>query len=119
MIYPTALKASKHIRLLPLRLVGVWLDLRYPLVFLWCKSQSAVKSLIGHWKSHTGRVDIGPEFRLAPDRSLEREPRTIARSKGIDTELAKYPWTDLIDHQIFLDGFDAGERSSQCNLDSD
>jgi hypothetical protein len=26
---------------------------------------------------------------------------------GIDTELAKYPWLDLVDPQIFLDGFDA------------
>jgi hypothetical protein len=32
---------------------------------------------------------------------------------GIDTELAKYPWLDLVDPQIFLDGFDAEERHSQ------
>jgi hypothetical protein len=30
--------------------------------------------------------------------------------RGIDTLLAKYPWMDLIDRQIFLDGFDAGEQ---------
>jgi hypothetical protein len=29
---------------------------------------------------------------------------------GIDTLLAKHPWLDLVDRQIFLDGFDTGEQ---------
>jgi len=32
---------------------------------------------------------------------------------GIDIELAKYPSLDLVDRQIFLDGFDAVERHGQ------
>jgi hypothetical protein len=80
------------------------------LSFLWCKSRSALRSLIGRWKSHTGLVDIGPAFRLLPDGLLVHEPRTDARSKDIDIELAKYPWLDLIDRQIFLDGWTMGER---------
>ena len=36
--------------------------------------------------------------------------RTLARNLGIRNLLATYPWADNLDLQLFLAGFDAGER---------
>jgi len=110
MSHPIFWKPLKHIQLLRGRLVGATLGMQYRLRLLGCKSHSAVKSLIGRWRSHTGRVDSGPASQQLPDGSLQTEPRTTARSEGINRELAKFPWMDLIDRQSFLDGFDAEER---------
>ena len=41
-------------------------DLHQNVFFLLCKSQCSQRSLIGHWRSHTGLVDIGPVFQLLP-----------------------------------------------------
>jgi hypothetical protein len=118
MSHPIFWKPLKHARLLLARPAGAVRDMQYRIRFLRCKLRSGVDSLIGHWRSHTGRVDIGPAFRRLPDGSLQPEPRTIARSQGIDNEWAKFPWLDLADRQIFLDGFLAGElygRGISCS----
>lgn len=62
---------------------------------------------------------MGPCFRKLVDGALVQESRTTARSEGIDKELAKYPWMDLVHYQIFLDGFDAGEQYCPNNSDSE
>ena len=36
--------------------------------------------------------------------------RTPARIESIRRLSAKYPWVDIVDHRIFLEGFDAGEQ---------
>lgn len=118
MYYPKVQKDLRRAQSLRSRVLWRWYCLRCEASTLWCRSQRAVKSLIGHWKSRIEQVDIGPAFRRLPDGSYLPEPRTIARSKGIDSELAKYPWMDLIDRQIFLDGFDAGERYDQSTSDN-
>lgn len=92
------------------RYLQAFCDLRYRFRFLCSKSKSALKSLAGHWKTHTGSIDFGSCFRRASDGSLQIEPRTAGCMSGIDIELAKYPWMDLVDYQIFLDGFHAGAQ---------
>lgn|ERR1039458_708726 len=118
MSHPIFWTPLRHVQLLLGRPGGAMHGMQCRIRLLGCKLRSGVKSLIGRWQSHTGRVDIGPAFRRLPDGSIQTEPRTNARSQGIDTELAKFPWLDLIDRQIFLDGFDAGERYKAGILDS-
>lgn len=74
------------------------------------KSKCALRNLVGRWKLHIRSIDFGLVYRQLSDGSLQIEPRTEARMSGIETLLAKYPWMDRFDFQMFLDGFDAGER---------
>lgn len=85
---------------------------------LWNRCQIAHSNLIGRWKTHIVRVDYGPLFRRSPDGSLQLESSTQARMSGIKILLAKYPWLDLFDRQIFLNGFEAGERYRGSIVDS-
>lgn len=86
--------------------------------FQWCGCQTPRVCLLGRWKSASTLVDYGPASVCRPDGSAIRlrdgspvlESRTQARMNGIDTLLAKHPWLDLVDRQIFLDGFDTGEQ---------
>ena len=83
-------------------------------IALWSICSTTLASAYGHWKTRIGvksrTVVFGPAFRRLPDGSLLPEERTIARSKCIDNLLAIHPWADLVDVQIFLEGFDAGEQ---------
>jgi hypothetical protein len=99
-------RAAKRFELL----LEQWCVLQQKIDFLCSKSKSSLRSLVGHWKTRIETVDYGPCFRRLSDGSLRQESRTIARMRGRDTLLAKYPWMDLVDHQIFLEGFDAGEQ---------
>jgi hypothetical protein len=55
-------------------------------------------------------IDFGPALRCREDGSWHANERTDARSKSIDMLLAKYPWADIEDARMFLEGFDAGEK---------
>lgn len=47
------------------------------------------------------------------DGSYRQTQRASARTVGIEALLAKRPWMDRVDLQIYLDGFDEGELSCQ------
>ena len=55
-------------------------------------------------------LDFGPALQRLPDGSFVPSARTDGRSLGIDRLLARYPWADKLDAQIYLEGFDEGER---------
>lgn len=90
---------------------------------LWSISCRTLVSAYGHWRtriaSKSQTVAFGPAFRRLPDGSLQPEERTIARSSCIDNLLATHPWADVVDVQIFLAGFDAGEQWCLRNRDLD
>ena len=111
--------APKRAVPLRLRVRILWNRLKLPAELLAYKLQRAVQNQIGRWKNHIEQVDLGPAFRALPDGSLVQESRTTARSEGIRNLSAKYPWTDLFDHQMFLDGFEAGERYAARSADSE
>jgi hypothetical protein len=56
-----------------------------------------------------GRVDLGPAFQRQGECYLPNE-RTNACAEGTRTLLAIRPWADAVDLQMFLMGFDAGEK---------
>jgi hypothetical protein len=89
---------------------------------LWYIASSAFRSFRGHLRNHNAKeypsVDFGPAFQRLGDGSLQPDDRTNARSVGIDTLSAKYPWIDTVDCRIFLSGFDEGERYSRRTHDS-
>ena len=94
------------------------------LSILWCVWQSSYMSFLGHMKNHNAKdfpsVCFGPALERLPDGSLRPVVRTQARTIGIDTLRATYPWVDTVDSRMFLMGFDAGEqwsRSSQGNAE--
>lgn len=54
---------------------------------------------------------IGPALRVLPDQSWIPHERTDARSDGIQALKARFgDWVPAMDLEIFLMGFDAGER---------
>ena len=55
------------------------------------------------------RVHVGPAYRCH-DGHLYPDERTESRAEGIETLLASHPWADSADIQVFLIGFDAGEK---------
>jgi hypothetical protein len=82
----------------------------------WCVARTLCRSLRGHIQARLAiehePVDLGPAYlgdcsgRLQPNISL------YARTLGIQSLSAKYPWASLVDSQIFLLGFDEGEKLS-------
>jgi hypothetical protein len=59
---------------------------------------------------------IGPSTAIEPPVEGRASARMIARSDSIDTLSAKYPWVDLVDKQIFLEGYRAAERQYSNTL---
>ena len=53
-------------------------------------------------------LDFGVALQRRPDGSYQPNTRTAFRSESIDKLLAKYPWADIEDARMFLEGFDAG-----------
>ena len=94
-------------------LVQRWCGLRASLDFVWYRFETARWAALRHRKNHSEPVEYGPLLTEWPDGSWREIPRTRARIAGIRTLSAKYPWMGNSDHQMFLDGFDAGERYSQ------
>lgn len=91
----------------------------------WCAVFGSLRAHIRIQCAREGeRVHVGPAYKyhaghLCPDE------RTNARAEGIENLLATHPWVDSADLQVFLLGFDAGEkygisaRQSQGNLAPD
>ena len=97
--------------------------LRKRAIALFYRCSATLRSARGHWKTHTGKgfraVDLGPALRQLEDGTYQPIGRTTARIECTDRLLAKHPWADVVDLQIFLDGFDAGEQWGRGNLDSE
>lgn len=49
-------------------------------------------------------------LRRFPSGLIQPEIWTQGRTHGIDSLLATRPWADIVDMQIFLDGFEAGAQ---------
>jgi hypothetical protein len=81
---------------------------------IWCIWSGAARSFVWHIRiqsaTETPHVILGPAPLLSPEGLLLDQPGTRARAEGIRNLSAKYPWADIVHHQIFLMGFDAGER---------
>ena len=60
-------------------------------------------------RKHWG-VDLGSVLERLPSGRLIQNERTDARSCGIRELVSAHPWASNIDLQIYLEGFDAGER---------
>jgi hypothetical protein len=83
---------------------------------------SAMRSCLGHIRTQLAKdhrsVNLGQSFENT-SQSLRRNTRTLARKQGIENLLATYPWADYQDLEMFLTGFDAGEKWCLCNTASD
>jgi hypothetical protein len=80
-----------------------------------CISLSALRSCLGHIRTalREGQysIGIGPVFAQSGQLDL----RTHSRNEGIEKVRSRFPWMDVLDIQIFLAGFDAGERFAGGN----
>ena len=83
------------------------------LVLLLCRWYVAFRSFRAHIRIQSSRakarVDCGAALQFR-DGHYHPNERTSARAEGIERLQANYPWTDCVDLQIFLRGFDAGEE---------
>jgi hypothetical protein len=83
-----------------------------------CRWYAAFRSFRGHiqfqFATSAVRVDLGPsvQFRNGYYRA---NARTLARAEGIEKLQATHRWVDIVDLQIFLMGFDAGEGYSKAD----
>ncbi len=84
------------------------------LLRLLCALQSEGRSFLGHIKTQLGRrhwcVDLGPVYERLPNGCLSQHRRTEARSDGMRELESDHPWASTVDLQIYLEGFDKGER---------
>lgn len=81
---------------------------------------SVFRSALGHIRLQLPRNwSVGPAFQRGQDQSFQQNKRTLARALGIQELWAKYPWTDQVDLEIFLRGFDAGEQWGHDNKDTE
>ena len=98
------------------------LALGYSLAAFWSKSSATLRSAHGHWRTQISTrnpsVDFGPALQCLPSRSFQPRVETQARIRGIDSLVATRPWVDIVDMQIFLEGFEAGAQWCRSNQDS-
>jgi hypothetical protein len=74
----------------------------------------ASRSFVGHIRELLARehrgVLLGPWYETLPNGCLVRNRRTDARSVGIQELTSRYPEANTIELEMFLEGFDKGER---------
>ena len=75
---------------------------------------SSFRSFLGRIRIQSPKgpwiLSCGPSLERDQTGQYRRNARTHARAEGIKALWAKHPWADRPDLQMFLDGFDAGER---------
>jgi hypothetical protein len=79
---------------------------------------TSLQSFLGHVRTQFAKgrveVDLGPL--LQRHQGLPRRNTwTLARRRCIETLQAIHPWVDYQDLEIYLMGFDAGDRFASCN----
>jgi hypothetical protein len=85
---------------------------------------SEARSLVGRMKTRRERqhylVTVGPAWVTDPTQRLVPCTRTRARTTDIQEMLSNRPWASLVDLEIFLEGWDRGEKwaSQECNSES-
>lgn len=96
-------------RLLRLRLLCSW--------YIW---RNAHNSCRGHIRKQSPRelpfVDYGPCLESDDSGWYQPNKRTNARKRYTQMLSAIHPWLDMVDRQMFLMGFDAGEQWSLCTM---
>ena len=79
---------------------------------------SAWRSFRGHLKILSAKaecpVDLGPAFERDARGYIQENTRTAFRNLSIEKLLAGQPWSDPVDLETFLRGFDAGEEYAVC-----
>lgn len=89
-------------------------------MYIW---KSAFGSLVGHIRSQSTKepphVDFGPALVRDHAGCLRPCIRTHARAEYIKAVLAMHPQADMIDLQMFLEGFDAGEQWTLYRVDKE
>jgi hypothetical protein len=80
-----------------------------------------LRSFLGHIEEllakRYGTVDLGPMLQQLPSGYLIPDMRTLTRNEGITALEKAHPWASNIEAEIFLEGFDWGERYAHHNLD--
>ena len=73
---------------------------------------AAIRSCLGHIRSQSSKgmfLEVGSHGDMdRPEEVAYLTARIDARMQGIENLSATRPWADVVDAQIFLEGFDAG-----------
>jgi|ERR1035437_340074 hypothetical protein len=82
--------------------------------------QLASRSFVGHMRILLAEkfwsVELGHPLVFLQNGSVIRNNRTAARTYGTRQLRSRYPWASLVDHKLFLEGFDLGEAYARHNL---
>lgn len=82
--------------------------------------QLASRTFVGHMRILLAEkfwsVELGHPLVFLQSGSVIRNNRTAARTYGIRQLRSRYPWASLVDHKLFLQGFDLGEEYARHNL---
>ena len=92
---------------------------KHPLRF-WYALRIAFRSFRGHIQELLSKkrwaVDLGPFYQLLPDGSCRENSRTHSRRLGTAHIKQSHPWANTVDLDLFLRGFDWGERYALGNI---
>lgn len=84
-----------------------------------CRLPAVLRSALGHLRLRFPKdLSCGPSLELetGAERRFVPNRRTLARFEGIQRLSATLPWVDKTEWNIFLMGFDVGERHALSNL---
>ena len=94
-------------------------DFLWPRLSRLCRFLDALRlevpAFLGHMRilrdERFWSVELGhPLVYLQNGRSPVRNTRTAARSHGTRQLRSRYPWASMVEHRLFLEGFDVGEK---------
>jgi hypothetical protein len=83
----------------------------------WYICRTFCRSLVGHIQEQRATgctlVDLGTAYLEGPDGRLQPNIEAYARTLGIQSLNANFPWASPVDLRVFLLGFDEGARLSR------